>query len=520
MITETERKYLLNSMMKLLDEYDYNYTLHALNSIIDEWEEQKSDLIEAFKKHPNYVDGKFMIAFSSNYERITDLDAVKKFSRYIQDVIVRMLNDVPDEMKEQRKREYCAYLPNKLWNFLAYLYEYINDRTISEETAKYLEETIPQIHPHTGEKSSRVVNRVCTYLGYHKDKDYNREFAKFADALSPMTIKRHTVLSINPLDYLTMSFGNSWASCHTIDKRNKRDMPDSYEGQYSSGTVSYMLDRTSMVFYTVDEKYDGDEYWTQSKINRQMFHYGEDKLVQGRLYPQDNDYNGSSLYTQYRNVVQSIVSLIFDFPNLWSLEKGTSAASRYINSEGTHYEDYCHYDKCSLSKRKDIDNRKSFIVGAMPICVQCGERHEYEESINHCDEGRVCQGCGRIIRDEDDEYWVGDTCYCRDCVTYCECCDEYVYHEDAAYSDRVGHYICPYCRANYYTYCNICGEYEYNDDAQYIESEDRYVCHECLEEYYEECAKCGEYHDKKTMFRDGESNYYCEECENEMEDDE
>ena len=164
---------------------------------------------------------------------------------------------------------------------------------------------------------------------------------------------------MNPLDYLTMSFGNSWASCHTIDKTNKRRMPNSYEGMYSSGTVSYMLDKPSMVFYTVDAAYEGKDFWHEPKINRQMFHWAEDKLVQGRLYPQDNDGNGGA-YTPYREIVQKIMSEIFEFPNLWTVSKGTDAASKYVVSEGTHYRDYESYSNCTLSRPKGSENEEYF----------------------------------------------------------------------------------------------------------------------------------------------------------------
>ena len=278
-ITETERENLVEDIKELLDEYDYDYSTFAIESIVDEWADQKEELILAFKKHPNYIDGKFMIAFNYDYERTFDKAAVKKFGEWLVDIVPSRYEDIPDCIKERRNG--CLFLPNDLWNFLEDLGEYITDRTISKELTMELEDIIPEIRPHAGEKTSRVINKICTYLGLNKHPDYNREYAKFADALNPLVIKCHTVLSLNPLDYLTMSFGNSWASCHTIDKNNKRGMPDNYSGCYSSGTISYMLDGSSMVLYTVDSKYDGDDYWTQSKINRQMFHWGEEKLVCG-----------------------------------------------------------------------------------------------------------------------------------------------------------------------------------------------------------------------------------------------
>ena len=416
-ITKTERAYLLKSMKSLLDEYNYQYREAALNDIIDKWASEKAPLIKAFKKHPNYLKGKFMISFDMDYERTIDTQAVRYFKDWLLDIpVVMYKDDIPDDIK-RRKGYWDAYLPSRLYNFFDDLVCY-PDKTISECTADILADIIPEVRVAPGQKTSRAINKICHYLGYDKHPDYNREYAKFADALSPMIIKRHTLLSINPLDYLTMSFGNSWASCHTIDKKNIRNMPDSYSGTYSAGTISYMLDGSSMVFYTVHSDYVGTEYWAQPKINRQMFHWGEDKLVQGRLYPQSNDGDGSA-YAPYRQIVQEIMSIIFDFPNLWTVKSGTGESYRYIISRGTHYRDYNSYDSCTTSRVAQSRNEKKFIVGAEPICIECGSIHMESENINHCVEiGKeyICSVCGRHINERE---MVADMAtgviYCDDC---------------------------------------------------------------------------------------------------------
>lgn len=521
MITVQEREYLLDSMVDLLDEYDYAYDRWALNQIIDEWADQKSTLIEAFKKHPNYIDGKFMIAFDCDYEREFNAESVINFIKYLKQVaeIPTYVANLPEEITQQRIKDGAALLPQEIWHFICYLPEHIKSKTLSENTAKILDKILPQIHPHVGEKASRAINRLCTYLGYDRHPDYNREYAKFADGLSPLMIKRHTILSINPLDYLTMSFGNSWASCHTIDKENKRRMPNSYEGQYSSGTMSYMLDGTSMVFYTVDSKYDGDDYWYQPKINRQMFHWGEEKLIQGRLYPQDNDDNDEA-YAPYRQIVQAIMSTIFDFPNLWTKTRGTEAASRYIYSKGTHYRDYQHYSNCTLSVVKNSENEAEITVGARPICIYCGNRHDVEENIDCChSEYRECECCGRRIHCEDDEYWVGDYCYCSDCVTYCEDCDKYVLKSEVTWVGSVGSYVCDNCLSDNYYRCEYCGEYYYEDDITWVESVDKYVCSSCLDEKFTQCDSCCEYIRNEYII-ETDNGYYCVDCCPEEEEEE
>lgn len=502
-ITEMEKDYLIKEIESLLDDYDYEYSRRALESIIDEWATQKATLIEAFKKHPNYMEGKFMIAFDCDYERTIDKEESRIFSIWLRENAIHRTELYPKEIVDRTIPD--NFLPQGIFDFFYYLHNYA-ERCISENTAVYLNTYVPEIHAHAGQKTSRVVNKLCTYLGYSKVDGYNKAFARYADSLSPLTIKRHTILSLNPLDYLTMSFGNSWSSCHTIDRENKRDLPNGYEGLHSSGTMSYMLDPSSMVFYTVDASYNGDEYWTQDKIHRQMFHWGEDKLVQARLYPQDNDYNGEA-YTPYRNIVQNIMSTIFDFPNLWTIAKGSDKVRCWINTFGTHYPDYYYGSNVTLSRIKGNENEKLFQVGARPICIDCGCRHSIENNISCCKGNYVCDDCGEELN-EDEVYWVDGVAYCRDCVNYCQWCGEYHRREEYWIEDRQ-FYVCESCYYDDFYYCEECGHCV--RDAVFIESEEIYVCEECANEFFEVCADCGEYFRKdKIVWID--DTPYCEDC--------
>ena len=506
MLSTSERSYLLESMEGLLDEYDYNYSSSVLEDIIDEWVRQKGWLIEAFKKHPNYLEGKFMIAFDADYERKIDKKASRAFGHWVTDTAMEERRyQYPEAV--QSMGDYWCGLPYQVHNLFYYLSSYA-ERCVSETTVAFLNRTFTELRFHAGQKTSRVINKICQYLGFDKVDGYNREFAKYADSLSPMVIKRHTILSINPLDYLTMSFGNSWASCHTIDTGNKRNMPNSYSGCYSSGTISYMLDKASMVLYTVDASYDGDEYWDQSKINRQMFHYGEEKLVQGRLYPQDND-GDDSVYAPYRNIVQNIISSIFEFPNLWTINKGTSAVRKYIYHNGTNYPDYYHFENCTISRIKGSENENYVAVGAKPICISCGERHWVEDSINHCSR-YVCEDCGCVIEDEDDIVWINGEAYCRDCCHWCEYCEEY-HRDEQQYVDGYG-WVCEGCLERNFAYCDCCGNYAREDYTYYVECEDRYVCEHCIDSYYTYCEDCGEYYPDEDMNEYSDGTMLCNDC--------
>lgn len=477
-INVNERDYLRNNIRGLLAEYDYNYTDEAINDVIDEWEYNKTPLIEAFKKHPNYLDGKFMIAFDCDYERAVNPAAISNFMTWlINECVAPMCTTIPQEIIQRREAEWCDYLPKDIFDYLYYLGRGTTS-TISKETEEIINKDLAPLKVREGQKTNKVINKICNFLGYDKHPDYNREYAKFADALNPLKIKRHTVISINPLDYLTMSFGNSWASCHTIDKNNKRGMPDHYSGCYSSGTVSYMLDPSSIVLYTVDAAYDGNEYWTQPKINRQMFHWGQEKLVQGRLYPQCNDGCGD-VYRPYRNIMQEVISTIFDFPNLWDVKRGVSAACEYIESYGTHYKDYRNYDSCTISRIRGSDNQNYLVVGHKPICFKCGESHDIEKSIVcDCDIYR-CSRCGEELN-EDSVIWIDDEPYCRDCCHYCDYCDTY-HRMGNTYVDSVDMYVCDECLDEYFSRCDACGEYVRDRDVCYTD-DNRALCEDCYNE--------------------------------------
>lgn len=481
-ITEKERQKIIADMKELLWEYDYEYSTDALNRITDEWEKNKEPIVSMFKTHPNYREGQFMIAFDQDYDRAINKNALYEFANWMYDSLLHDRAVKPDGTPFTYDERHTIF--SLICNYDA--------KTVDDDTILAWKSIFPDIKLHTGMKTSRAVNKICGYLGLDKDTEYNRRFAKYADGLNPLKVVRHTIISVNPLDYLTMSFGNSWASCHTIDKENKRRMPNTYEGQYSSGTISYMLDGTSFIMYTIDKDFYGEDYWrSDGKINRQMFHLGEDFLVQGRMYPQDND-GSEGIYTDFRAIAQKVIADCKQIPNLWTLRKGTEAASKYIDSEGTHYRDYRHYDNCTLSIRKGADGFKRITVGHNPICVTCGREHTVSENISCCARPMECGSCGCRISFDDIRYTTTDgDVYCEDCGYVCERCGEVILRDDVIWIRAEDIEVCEDCLRTYYYRCAECGNYFDSDDVHWVASEDDYVCDDCLSNHYTKCDHCG-----------------------------
>ena len=535
-LTDEERKTLRTEIIELLEEYNYDPTEHAVDKILDEWVANKSWMINLFKKHPNY-NGKFQIVFDTDYSRCCDKNTLYNFAmwmyrraevtlrvpvqigkfpftevhsiysnltnacNYMERIKYQGYNNVTvngrtlEEMVKERNKwtkrydEYAfdkniyitdgqAYdkakysMISNVYYFREFLRNY-TEHLASEEFAEKVNKYFPEIKAVPGQKTSRIVNKICKLIGVDKEPDYNREFAKYADAINPLVIKRHTIISCHLVDYLTMSFGNSWASCHTIDKGNRRGMPDNYSGCYSSGTLSYMLDGSSFVYYTVDKDYNGNELELQDKINRNMFHMGEDKLIQARVYPQATD-GETGIYRQIREIAQKVIADCLEVPNIWKNVKGTGACSDVIQSQGTHYTDYHNFSDCNVSYLKGNDdeiNRNIITVGHKPICPCCGDIHTYQEAVEceSCYEDEViCYDCNHS-GDREDMYYIDGHWYCEDCSFYC------AYHEqretgDSTYVENYG-YVCDDALddGDFYQ-CDHCGEWNQGDD--YIETED------------------------------------------------
>ena len=390
-----------------------------------------------------------------------------------------------------------------------------------------------------GQKLSRIVGKIADICGikkhvniqdvsfYRADGEYiertkdigwNYQYAKFCDAINPITLKATAVISVNPIDYLTMSFGNNWASCHTIDKENRRRIPSNhYHGCYCGGTESYMLDKHSIVFYYLPKDFNGNHPELEDKVKRCMFYLGEDKLIQSRVYPDGRDGGEKSLAGDIRALMQKITSEIFDVPNYWSVSKGTRACEEVTSSEGVQYPDYTYYDDCNVSYMKRIDGYKNLRIvpiGRMPICPECGEEHDYEENIfcRNCSDGVECAECGcRISRSN--AYWVDDDWYCEDCTTICDCCGERVHNNSVT---EVGNwtYVCQNCLEDDYIYCEYDDEYVRDYDVIETEEGNYYAPNS---DGYSVCVTCGEIHDIDELRYDEETDeYYCEDCYEEL----
>ena len=483
---------LRDQITGVLNRYSIDYGSYGVNANFKQWEDSKSNLIHLLRKHPNWNEDAMAIIF--------DMTESRDIRRYD---VVNYMRDVSELSNDMEMT------PIERENLYMALYAACDDctKTISRDHVVNKVKEYSGVNCVIGQKTSKVVNAICKKFGIDKHVDYNKHYAKLADSLNPLQVKKRALLSVHPCDYLEMSSDrSSWNSCHRIDG-----------GEYQAGTLSYMNDSTTMIFYTVDDDVK-TSFYDAPKRTRQVFAYGDGILMQSRLYPSGND----TTITNYRNIVQKAIALCADEPNYWTFNKEQESVNEYTEThrDALHYRDYEH-DWANISLLKSIDTvNMTITVGNTAYCVECGDDISEAGSL-HCDncaEDRYCCcECNDRI-DEDDACWVNGNSYCTDCVNYCENCHEhftddcytvYTVQNNRGYNIQV----CERCAQEDYYYCEGCHEYYHPDNTHYTDN--GAYCDDCYDDRFVRCDNCCDDVDKDDAEEiDGE--YYCESCADDM----
>lgn len=398
---------LVANMMMLLTKYHHACTEQGVCEVLDTYFTNKKHLIDMFLESDNYI-GDMRICVDVELERGLNPNEIKEFLETFCNKVnaSSIFYEYKDEngktlqdyirvgMKRFKARELCyGSLSNILLENLVhrrtfthngitiaskqkydsfwsavYDFRYSPTKNLNQNTVDALTQYEINGKFVAGMKTSRAFNRLCSIYGVDRLPNYNKLFAEYSDMVSGLKRKMKFYISLNPLDYLTMSFGNSWSSCHTIDKRNERNMPNSYSGMHCGGVMSYMLDGTSIVTYIHDHVMEDFE---DGKIYRNMFHFGDGLLVQGRVYPQGND-GATDLYRVFRSFMQAELAKLLGLnKNEWFKK---SSCCDNICSYGVHYRDYEHFDGCNATYPKEMPEATftEIDVGHSRICPRCG----------------------------------------------------------------------------------------------------------------------------------------------------
>ena len=132
-----------------------------------------------------------------------------------------------------------------------------------------------------GQKIMKTIQKVLNFYGYDMSNGLFEEFRnKVSNITTCSNIKSNLVLSIHPIDFMTMSDNNcGWSSC--MSWMNK--------GMYSDGTIEMMNSNMIIVAYLEsDKEFIVNNHVIPNKSWRTLLYVHNNIIVAGKSYPYYN----------------------------------------------------------------------------------------------------------------------------------------------------------------------------------------------------------------------------------------
>lgn len=239
-------------------------------------------------------------------------------------------------------------------------------------------------------KTMRAIRKLCDFFGFYSLKD---DFLSWRDsisfALTEKSSPKEVILSIHPLDFLTMSDNNcNWSSC--------------VSWQYSEinaprGTIEMMNSPFSAVAYIEnrDKEYVFCGKNIPNKSWRSLVFLDENFLVVGRNYPYRNEIVEDQL-------IQSLKERCFDYG--WKYDFFSRSKETPFKITGFMYDDFSALEEEYEYKYFINCNDTKYDVGGPCTCMRCGQETEnFSNNLKgvceKCVQENYCFSCCRFKDD-------------------------------------------------------------------------------------------------------------------------
>ena len=399
----------------------YTQNIHATNiktkELFKQWETNKERFIKIFGgltyEFPNEVE------FKASYTHKEDL-----FNSFY---------------------EYCAYnfKDKRILNFIVSQKEGIFENRVIED------------NPYAV-KGSRISKSLKFFT---EDKETLIAAQNFLSVIIQCaSAKGKLVISVHPLDYLSMSENNhNWTSCHSLD------------GEKSSGNLNYIADKHTVVCYLKSDKdqlinnFPLEVPWNSKKW-RALLYISEDNslIFKGKEYPYE--VVGAAEFIREEFLIKLFNSNLSEW-----IKPEADCIYRHNYSFGdckkipinelikdnpnTHHFNDClrsHSYSPILLYDKTKSNFSTMHIGEEVRCLEC-EKHliyfEDQVKCKKCGEGDYCEYCGNYdieIETIDEEALCVD-CYEENAFECYECED---FHLKSNLKRINGKYLCSLCMSD------------------------------------------------------------------------
>lgn len=238
--------------------------------------------------------------------------------------------------------------------------------------------------------SGRGMKLSKFFTNFLKDKEFDISLSKI---MQDKKVTGTIFLSIDPYDFLTSSINqHDWKSCHRIT-----------DGEWGTGSVSYMLDDTTIISYRAKAdavyKYNfwGIKFEGNSKSFRELIYFDKDScsIIFGRQYPNGNGEIGKII----REMLEDKVSSYLDVNNLWKVFS-SKYDGEFEDIVDLHYSDVHNSFPFKFAR---LSNSRAGIahwrVGSeLPCLCGCGRK------VDERGERAICSYCASDLDGVDDDY--------------------------------------------------------------------------------------------------------------------
>lgn len=291
-----------------------------------------------------------------------------------------------------------------------------------------------------GLKFTKAIGKLKGYVHAERHSRFDVYMEELSKCLYPKPTKREVHISWGYADFLRMSYGNSWGSCHGLDG-----------GCYHAGTTSLAMDKVSFLLY--EENNDEKLKW------RMLCHVDESR--DGKLRIAMNKIYGGLPREEADKIMESLAETL---GKLLECETDTGKYEwrpKYKSFDYMGYRDF-EYDACRIINLNTpfAFPDDTFGVGVASLCISCGYQVSDSNKLlcDDCVDSPVeCYCCGDRIADHESQYEINGHIYCGNCVYVCSACGELMLENDAVYTAS-GSTICPTCYHDDYGYCPDCCE--------------------------------------------------------------
>lgn len=451
-----EEKTLLSDYIKMYLHSDECNDVDEINHLLRFWAAEKPELFELLgnnlmvKKHIRYEASNDDLADKINemYDEIynnPELEKVKDFINAYEQITSTYYHWMDTTLDKDERMYCCAIIEHCLdtESLVVNKNQYMLDwgpKSVVLNRGPHAEGSKP-LELKTDMKLMRMMAKIVDW--FELDKDAFEQFRILhSRVLNDRMIDADLVLSIHPLDYLTMSDNDcNWDSC----------MNWYNGGDYRLGTIEMMNSPVVLEAYVEsDHPYyplnyygqDTERTWSNKRW-RCLYIVNKDIITEVKQYPYFNIYLRDFVMNKIKKLAEENMGWHYDdkMYEVWQNQKNTTNFGEvFIRMKtGAMYNDY--YDNHSAYINPTVDEVEINYSGETE-CMCCGKGYHVEPSGNvdaftdsdkvvcaSC-EGKIqCDECGSWI-DESEAWfnnWTG-AAYCSWCadgrMATCSCCDE------------------------------------------------------------------------------------------------